>query len=147
MTEHTGYVQPIDPRVIGNITTNFNPCRQRTLSRAQRKVLEVAEVVGVGDLAAIASASEVNGDIRGCKLGFGHWEPVDDASWSRFGCDSRVVDERDSRTIRITCKQGRKEAWLEVTYDDAADAEAVLAAVGARADAWDAFNGQIEAAY
>lgn len=146
MTGHSGYVQAIDPRVIGNITTNFNPCRQRTLSRAQSTVLEVAEVVGVGDLAAIAEASGVNGEIQGCEVGYGHWEPVDDTTYRRFGdVDPRVVDERDSRTIRITCRQGRKAAWLEMTYDDAADAEAVLDAVGARRDAWNEFEEQLAA--
>lgn len=146
MTENTGLVQPIDPRYIGNITTNFNPCRQRTLSAAQSTVLAVAEIVGAGNLAEIAAASEVNGEIRGCEVGYGHWEPSDDAGWRRFGCDPSLVDERDARTVRITCRHGRKAAWLELTYDDARDAEAVLDAVGTRRDQWTAWNEKLQAA-
>ena len=143
----TGYVQPIDVRRIDAIRTNFNPCRQRTLSRAQATVLDVAETIGVGDLAAIAAASEVDGEIKGCEVGYGHWEPADDAGWKRFGCAGDLVDERDARTVRITCRQGRKAAWVELTYDDAADADRVLAAVGARADAWERFDEQLAAAF
>lgn len=147
MADSTGYVQPIDVRLISNIRTNFNPCRQRTLSRAQATVLAVSEVVGVGDLAAISAASGVDGELQGCTLGYGHWEPSDDAGWRRFGCDPAQVDERDARTVRITCRQGRKEAWVELTYDDPEDAERVLAAVGARTDAWEQWNRQLEAAF
>lgn len=121
----------------GRTCTNFNPFRQRTLSRAQSAVLSTAALVAEGDLAAISAAADVSGRIGPCELSQGDWEPQRDGSWSRFGCEAALCDERDGRTVRITCKSGRKDAWLEITYDDFRQAEAVLAAVGVRAARWD----------
>lgn len=142
----TGYVQPIDPRFIGNVRTNFNPCRQRSLSAAQSRVLGAAEVVGVGDLAAIAAATGPCGSLDGIEVGWGEWEPAGDSGWKRFGEGPDFVAHYEARTVRLTCRRGRKPAWLEMTYDDPADAEAVLAAAGYRQDQWRAFEEQLEAA-
>ena len=144
--EANGYVQPIDVRMVANIRTNFNPCRQRTLSGPQARVLEAAEVVGVGDLAAIAAATGPLGALDRVQFGWGTWEPADDAGWKRFGEGPDFVDHYEARTVRLTCRQGRKDAWVELTYDDPADAERVLAAAGVRSDAWAAWNEQLAAA-
>lgn len=136
----TTNVRPTNVYDVRNISTNFNPCRQRSLSRAQSSVFEAADVIATGDLAAISAASEVDGRIRSCEVSLGYWEPQDDRG--QWGCSPAMCRERDDRTVRITCKRGRKAAWLEITYDTPAEANAVIAAVQGRREAWDAWSAE-----
>lgn len=120
------------------ICTNFNPCRQRCLSRAQREALRVAEIVGAGDLTAIYDESRADGYIGLCRLSYGEWEPIFGEGARNFeGIPEELAEERDSRTVRVTCGHGRKDAWVEITYGDAADAQKVLAVARMKKDAWD----------
>lgn len=143
MTTTRTHVTPIDLMDwrSGNVTTNFNPFRQRDLSRAQDRALGVALLVAEGDLAAIADAAQVNGEVDGCALTYGTWEPAEGRQVARFAINPELSHERDDRTVRVTATGGRrKAAWVELTYPTADEAAAVLAAAGSKAKRWDEFN-------
>lgn len=131
----------------GNVTMSFNPFRQRDLSRAQDRALGVAMLVAEGDLAAIADAAEVNGEVDGCSLTYGTWEPCEGRQVARFAVNPNLAHDRDDRTVRVTATGGRrKAAWVELTYPTTGEAAAVLAAVGSRAKRWDEYSAETAAA-
>lgn len=132
----------------GDVTMSFNPFRQRDLSRAQDRALGVALLVAEGDLAAIADAAKVNGEIDQCKLTYGTWEPCEGRQIARFAVNPNLAHDRDDRTVRITATGGnrRRAPWVELTYPTTDEAAAVLAAVGSRAARWGEYSAERAAA-
>ena len=122
------------------ISTNYNLSRQRSLSRGQMAVLKVAELIAAGDLCAIAAQAGIDGRINGCTIERGEWEPAYDGR-NFDGVSPELAEERDSRTVRISHVQKHKPQWIEITYSDKADADAVIAAaheMGERYAKWQA---------
>ena len=121
------------------INTNYNLSRQRSLSRGQKAVLQVAELIAAGDLTAIAAQASTDGKVNGCTVDYGEWEPAYDGR-NFDGVSPELAEERDSRTVRISYVQKHKPQWIELTYTDKADADAVIAAaheMAARYKAWE----------
>ena len=110
------------------ITTNFNLSRQRSHSKAQKAVIKAAELIAYGDIDAIAAEASAEGKLYGATITYGTWEPAFDGR-NFDGTPEDLAEERDSRTVRISATPKHRPQWIELTYMEKADADAVIAAV------------------
>lgn len=114
-------VQTINAFDPSHVSMNVNVYRQRDLSAPMVAMLEAAAVIAGGDLKAIKAAAE-GGTVNRCRVQRGAFE-VEDAAPER-------VERYAKHAVRIVSPSKRKHApWIELIYDDADDAAAIIATV------------------
>lgn len=116
--ERVQTISAFDP---AHVSMNVNVYRQRDLSAPMVAMLEAAAVIAGGDLGTIKAAVK-SGTVNRCKVQAGAFE-VEDAAPER-------VKWHAAHAVRIVSPSKRKRApWIELIYDDADDAAAVIATV------------------
>lgn len=104
-----------------HVSTNVNVFRQRELSYSQKMMVSAVSLIANGDLDAIKAQVKA-GKLYNCTVSQGTYE-VDGSEPSRCAWYR-------AHAVRITASSKRqKKPWMELIYDDAADASAVIATV------------------
>lgn len=116
-----GKVQTIDALDPSHVSMNVNIYRQRELSHPQKMMVRAASIIAAGDLDAIKAQVKA-ARLYNCTVSEGAYE-VEGAEASR-------CEWYKAHAVRITASSRRqKKPWIELVYDSAADAKAVIAAV------------------